>query len=109
MYAAAVTENVNPKKVIFSGLLRGLEEFDRVAGRVIEQDLGTAWPGHDFVAKVQARVSQSLHLGVEVVHLDMNPVPAAGDWFTTSGHNSAARTGLGEFAIGVCWSIHSTT
>src|SRR5262249_47006812 len=47
-----------------------------------------------FVAELEARIAESLNLCFEVVHLDLNPVPSAGDGLTTVGHGPASGAGL---------------
>jgi hypothetical protein len=55
----------------------GLEELDRVAGRVVDQDLLTAGAADDFVAKREASGTQPLDLGSDVVDLQVDSIPAA--------------------------------
>src|SRR6266540_1564153 len=40
-----------------------LEQFDRVAGGVVDQDLGAAGPGHDVVAELHSFSAEPLDLG----------------------------------------------
>src|SRR5215217_3909458 len=54
-----------------------LEELDGVTRRILEQDLAAAAAGHDLAAKAGAGSAQPLDLGVEVVDLDLEAVPAA--------------------------------
>src|SRR4051812_16651125 len=62
-----------------SGLPRGrLEEFDRVAGRVVQHDLGTAGSGDDVAAEGESGGAEPGHLGAEVGDDEMDTVPAAG-------------------------------
>jgi hypothetical protein len=55
-----------------------LEEFDDVAGRVLEQDLPAAWSFEDVVAKRGTRGVEAGDFGIDVVHYEVNAVPAAG-------------------------------
>jgi hypothetical protein len=55
-----------------------LEEFDDVAGGVLEQDLLTAWSFEDVVAEPCTGVAESGHFGIDVVDDEMDAVPAAG-------------------------------
>jgi hypothetical protein len=49
-----------------AGVLRSLpprlEKFDRVTGRVVEEDLRTARPGHDVVSEMDPSRAESLNL-----------------------------------------------
>src|SRR6266540_2639587 len=49
------------------GLVGGLEQLDQVAGGVGEQDLAPAGSGDRLAAEGQARATESVDLGVEVV------------------------------------------
>src|SRR6266567_3097361 len=61
------------------GFPRGrLEELDRVAGRVLDQDLLPADAGDDVVTEPDAVVAQPGHGGSQVADLDHEPVPAPG-------------------------------
>src|SRR3954454_12760779 len=55
--------------------LRRLEELYEVAGRVLEQDLGSPRAGHDLVAEGQARRAQPVDLGLYVIDHELDPVP----------------------------------
>src|SRR5437763_76209 len=57
-------------------LVGGLEQLDRVAGGVLEQDLLPAGTGHDVVAEVHARVAESLDLGSDVIDNEVDAVPS---------------------------------
>src|SRR5262245_33743743 len=61
------------------GLLpSGLKQLDRVARRIVDDDLGTARPGDDLIrAEWHAGSSQPLDLRLEITDLEMNAVPAA--------------------------------
>src|SRR5262249_61236596 len=61
---------------------------------VVEYDLRAARPSNDFVAELESRVTESLDFSGEILHLNMNPVPAAGDGFATIGHGLASGAGL---------------
>jgi hypothetical protein len=50
-----------------------LEKFDRIAGRVVEQDLLAARPGDDDVPEVDALVAQALDLGGDVRGVEDDP------------------------------------
>src|SRR5262249_3614961 len=51
-------------------------------------------PGNDVVAELESCVTESLDLSGEILHLNMDTVPAAGDRFATVGHGPAAGAGL---------------
>src|SRR3954447_18528300 len=55
----------------------GLEELDRVAGGVLEQDLPAARPADDVVAERQAGRPQPIDLGPDVLDDEMDAVPAS--------------------------------
>ena len=69
---------------------RGLEQLDRVAVRVVEEDLLAAGPADDVVAERGAGVAEAVDERVEVVDLDDEPVPAAGLGRPPSGIGRAA-------------------
>src|SRR5690606_21236608 len=54
-----------------------LKQLDHVAGRVFQQDLRSSRSRHDVVPEFQAMGSQPLDLGGEVVHHQLETVPAA--------------------------------
>src|SRR5215831_16431078 len=56
---------------------RGLEEFDDVAGGVLEQDLFAAWSFEDVVAEQSPGVAETGDLGIDVVDDEVDAVPAA--------------------------------
>jgi hypothetical protein len=60
-----------------SSLVGGLEELDRVPGRVVDEDLLPAGPGDDVVAEPEACGAEALDLGVDVVDDEVDAVPAA--------------------------------
>ena len=55
---------------------RGLEEFDDIAGGVLQQDLFAAWPFDDVVAKRSPGGTQSGDLRVDVIDNQVDAVPA---------------------------------
>src|SRR3954452_2973731 len=69
----------------------GLEELDRVAGGVLEQDLPAARPADDVVAEGQARGSEPVALGRDVLDDEVDAVPAAGLRGAAVGHRSPGR------------------
>ena len=73
----------------------GLEELDYVARRVLEEDLLSAGSGDDVVAEWDAGVPEPVHLGGEVAHDQVDPVPPARPGSAPSGIgdrlNSAVR------------------
>jgi hypothetical protein len=46
---------------------RGLEQLDRVSGRVVEQDLFSAVAVNDVIPEVHARTSQPLHFVRKII------------------------------------------
>src|SRR2546422_3403878 len=55
-----------------------LEEFDEIAGRVLDEDLSTAGPGDDVVAEAYTFCFESSDLVVEFVGDEMDAIPPAG-------------------------------
>jgi hypothetical protein len=70
-----------------------LKEFDGVAGRIVQHDLRTARSGHDIAPKRQSCFSQTLHLARQILHDEMNAIPAPG------GRPAPVRQGT---ACGTC-------
>ena len=68
-----------------------LEQLDRIAGRILEEDLGPAGAPHDVVSEPQAGGPQALHFGDEVVHDELDPVPAARHRLPAIGHGPTGR------------------
>src|SRR5262249_52756500 len=66
--------------------LPGLEELDRVPRRGVEDDLLAAGAGDDLVAEAETGVTQPVHLGGDVVHDELDAVPAPGLGATAIGH-----------------------
>ena len=82
------------RRALTAGARRGgLEQFDRVAGRVLEQDLLAARAGDDVVAERQPGGAQPLDLGGDVVDDQMDAVPAARPGRPAVGHRPAGRAG----------------
>jgi len=54
-----------------------LEQFDWVAGRIVEKDLRPTWPGHDVVAEMDPGLAESLNLCAEVFDNEVDAIPAA--------------------------------
>src|SRR5215218_10906451 len=57
--------------------LGGLEQLDHVAGGILQQNLGAARAADDVVAEPAAGGAQPLDLAGQVVHLQLQAVPAA--------------------------------
>lgn len=78
---------------------QGLEQLDRVAGRVFDQDLLAANPGHDLVAEMRSGAAQPLHQRIQVIDLQREAVPAAGLLLGAVRHRlpaAALRVGCAE-------------
>jgi hypothetical protein len=56
---------------------RRLKQLDQIAGRIDQQDLRAAGPGHDIVAELHADGAQPRHLAGKIVHDQVNAIPAA--------------------------------
>jgi hypothetical protein len=55
----------------------GLKQLDEIAGRILQQDLRSARPRHDVIAELDAGGAQPRDLAREVVHDEVNAIPAA--------------------------------
>ena len=65
-----------------------ITQLDEIAGRIDQQNLGAAGPGHDLVAELNTAATQPLDLGGEVVDDEMDAVPAARPRGLAIGHRS---------------------
>jgi hypothetical protein len=74
---------------------RRLEQFDRIACRVVEQDLPSAHTGDDVVAEVGSRLAQRLDFACKVVDLELYAVPSAWLGLATIGHGLGGSPGTG--------------
>lgn len=55
-----------------------LEEFHWIAGRVVQNGLCTAWPGHNIIrAEGNPSPTQPCNFRSEVGHLQVHSIPAA--------------------------------
>src|SRR5262245_12981310 len=75
---------------------RGFEQLDRVAGRVVEQDLPDGDAGGPVVAEADAGAAQGLDRRVEVGDLDQDAVPPSGRRQRAVGQRVAAPVGAGD-------------
>src|SRR4051794_23061461 len=66
----------------------GLEQLDRVAGGVLQEDLLPAGAADDVVAEGEACGAQPLDLGRDVLDDQVDAVPAAGFGRAPVGHRS---------------------
>jgi hypothetical protein len=70
-----------------------LEEFDEVARRINQPDLGATGSGHYFITtELHAFGAKSRCFRVEIRNLQFNPIPAAGHRLGTIGQPSSTRT-----------------
>src|SRR5688500_15119534 len=69
----------------------GLEQLDRVARRVVEQDLAAAGATDDVVANPEAGGPEPVDLGVDIGHDEVDAVPAPWLRCTPVGHRPAGR------------------
>jgi len=72
-------------------LLRRLEELDRVAIGILQQDLLAARSGFHLIAKMQSCLFQSLDPGGKIGDLKNDPVPSARLLLTSIGRRTRAR------------------
>src|SRR4051794_16624773 len=70
-----------------------LKKLDRIAGRVIQHDLLTARTAHDIAAEVHTSSTQPCHLGLDIFHNQMEPVPASWSGLAAVRHRTPRRTG----------------
>src|SRR5215213_4012349 len=72
-----------------------LEELDRVARRVLEQNLAAAPPRDDVVTEASPSLPQRLDLALEVCDLDLETIPAPGLGTAAIRHRLARATHAG--------------
>src|SRR6266404_9707726 len=70
-----------------------LEQLDRIPRRIVEHDLRAAGAGHDFAAEADARRAEPLDLACDVVHEQVNAVPASRCWPASVWHGAGRRAG----------------
>jgi catechol 2,3-dioxygenase len=80
----------------WSGSVCGLEQFDWVAGWIVEHNLCAAGAGDDVTAELDACCSQSVDFAADVIDDQMDAVPATGDRLASIGERS--RSGAGRAA-----------
>src|SRR5215212_449803 len=71
----------------------GLEQFDRVAGRILQQDLRAAVAAHYLVAKLSAGGPELRDRGRQILDFDPDAVPATWRGEPAVGHSLAGPTG----------------
>src|SRR5918994_5477007 len=71
----------------------GLEKFDGVAGRVLEQDLLAAPAAYDLVAEARPSIAHALDFAGEVPDLELDAVPASGLGSAPVGHGLPRPSG----------------
>jgi hypothetical protein len=74
-----------------SPLLSRLEKFDRIAVRVLQQDLLTARAGLHLIAKMKSRRFQILDPRGEIGDFKNDPIPPAGLLAMSARHRTRAR------------------
>src|SRR5438034_9197349 len=68
-----------------------LEQLDRVARRVLEQDLFATWSSDDVIAEGHAGGAQSGDLGADVFDEQVNAIPPTGARLPAIRHGSPSR------------------
>src|SRR6266545_4812253 len=63
-----------------------LKQLDRVARGVVDQDLGSSGARSDIVAEPQPGRAKALDFRRDVVHNELDPVPAARTRYAGIGH-----------------------
>src|SRR5712691_11416021 len=71
----------------------GLEQLDRIAGRIVDEDLPSAPPGHDLAAEPAAGALQPRDGGRQVVELELDSIPAARHGLLAVGHGLSGAAG----------------
>ena len=69
----------------------GLEELDRIAGGILDEDLLSARAGDDVVSEGRPRPAQLVGHRFDVLDLDHEPVPTAGLGLPSVRHRSGGR------------------
>ena len=75
-----------------------LEELDRVARRVVEQNLAAAPPNDDVVTEASPSLPERLDVALEVCDLDLETIPAPGLGTTAIKHRLSRATRSEELA-----------
>src|SRR4029078_2943264 len=70
-----------------------LKQFDKIAGRVDEQNLGSARSGHDVVSEFHTGGAQSSDLSRKIIDNQGNSMPAPWLGALAVRHSSSRRTG----------------
>jgi hypothetical protein len=89
-----------------------LEELDRVARWVVEQDLLTAWTFDNVVAERQPGGPKTGDLGCDVGDNEVDAIPTARSWHATIGHvapGRASRTDRSNRRLPRCTSAKAGT
>jgi hypothetical protein len=68
-----------------------LKKLDRIAGRIVEEDLRATRSGHDVVAELHPGGAETIDLGSEVVDDEVDTVPAPGCGPPAIGHRAPGR------------------
>src|SRR5215208_5284029 len=84
LHRVEVVEDSEP--VTTTSVPCGLEKFDWVAGRVLEQDLLAAPAAYDLVAKVCPRLAHALDLPGEILDFELAAVPTSRLGLASVGH-----------------------
>src|SRR6266496_355380 len=73
----------------------GLEQLNRVAGRVLDQNLLAAIASDDLVPEMSAPLPECGDGGTEILNLDLDPVPTPGRRYVAVRHGLAGATSPG--------------
>jgi hypothetical protein len=65
-----------PRSALLRRVRHGLEQFHRIAGRVLEQDLPATRSGDDVVSKLDTGSPQGFDIAVKVAASHNDPIPA---------------------------------
>ncbi len=77
-----------------------LEQFDEVAGRVLNENLSTAGPAHDVVAEAHSFGFESRDLAVEIIGHQLPPAVSASP--NVQGPQSGAWSFSSMNTVGFC-------
>src|SRR5262245_51450441 len=74
----------------------GLEQLDRIAGRILDKDLFAAIAGHDLVAEPPSLILQFLDGRFQVFEFNLDAVPATRRRKLTIRHGLSSPAGTGS-------------
>jgi hypothetical protein len=73
-------------------LARRLEQFEGIAGRVLEQDLFAAEPSYDVIAERYSSRAERCNFTLEILDLELDAVPTTWLGFASVQHRLSGAT-----------------